>query len=464
MPSGLVSIPSAVGSSTVFTVDGTRTLAYAQSFQDYLVNALTSGTLNIAIGASSGGTVTFAAAEAGKLNEAVVASAGDQSAVIGATVYVPVGYQALFDNVNGATTVEGSTSGGQVLVAGFDAAATYIDNGGNSLVIFVDGNNHYIGSTTSTASVDTIVAGTGFDTIDTGVGRATVNSGTGHALINLHDSVSVAAGQFGDYVWLDDGQSTVNADGLRDAVIANNPGQTINGGTSSQAFDGVVLLSTNDSIGDNLVTGGAATMAVYDFSQGNSIYGGAGELQFIGGTDINASIYGGQGHIYVFGNAGDTITYGATTGQQTTNFIAGLGNETLNGSQAASDLIFWGANTSNVTGEDQTQDLITGGAGNDTFFTGEGSETLSGGGGANLFIIDATKDSVGAHITLADFGANSENLAGFAGYSQAEISSALSGAETVMGSGGVTDVVITLSDSTTVTFVGISSLNGHVLS
>jgi hypothetical protein len=458
--SGVVSIPSAVGSSTVFTVTGTRTLAYAQLLQSYLDGALNAGTLSVSLGKSStAGTITFGPPTPNLVNEAVVSSNQSGGIGIGDTAYVPDGYQAVFDNVNGASTVVGNTTGLDGIFEGSGAgAATFIDNGGNNLIVFVDGNNDYIGDTTAAAGNDTIVAGSGFDTIDTGFGKSTVNSGTGSAVINLHDTAPAAAGAYNAYVWLDDGTNTVNANGVMDAVVANSPDQVIDGGNAATDFTGIVLLA-----GGDIVNGNAATIGVFDDSSGNSIFGGTGQIDFIGGANVAASIVAGTGPVYVFGGLGDNISLASVADTGFVGFIAGTGNETLNAGYANSGVFFYGDNASDSAVSAGISTSMTGGIGNDTFVSGSGYETMVGGAGNNMFIIDATTDGVGAQIMLADFGASAGNVVGFLGFSEADIQTALAGATTVTGAAGETDTVITLSDNTTVTFVGISSLTGHTI-
>ena len=76
--SGVVSIPSSAGSSTVFTVTGTRTLAYAKAFESYLQQSLSNNTLNIVQGdtVTATGEVSFAPPVDGKVNEAVLIGGG----------------------------------------------------------------------------------------------------------------------------------------------------------------------------------------------------------------------------------------------------------------------------------------------------------------------------------------------------------------------------------------------------
>ena len=278
----------------------------------------------------------------------------------------------------------------------------------------------------------------------------------------LQDSTAGAATAFNDYVYLDDGHSTVYANGMRDAIVATAPGQTIDGGIGTGQNDVIVLVaSTSD--GNDVINGGAATVALFDNSSGNSVFGGSGALSFIGGADVSASVVGGSGGATIFGASGDSITYFSNVAATTAVIVAGFGNETLNGSGAQNSLMIYGATSDEASITSAINDSLSGGTGNDTLVSGAGYETLSGGGGDNLFVIDATNDGVGAHITIADFGATSGNLVGFANYTTAQVQAALDSATTVSGGGGEVNTVITLSDNTQVTFIGVSSLSGHTI-
>lgn len=460
--SGVVSIPSSAGSSTVFTVTGTHTLAYAQAFQAYLDQALTAGTLNIVQGDTVGTSVTFAPPIGGQLNEAVLINSDSVVSGGGLSATVPGGYQFLFDAINGPTTITGASTGSDILVEGANAAATYFDEGGNNSTVFVDGNNDYVGNTTASAGNNHIVAGAGLDTINTGYGRATVNSGTGSADINLQDSTAGALGTFNDFVFIDDGQSTVHANGMRDAIISTAAGQTIDGGIGTGQFDGVVLVSGFGD-GNDVLNAGSATVAVFDGSGGNSVFGGSGLLYFIGGADVAATITGGSGATYMFGAAGDSVTFNSSNPTATTEFITNGGSETFNGTASQANIAIFASTSSEASVTSAISDVLSGGAGNDTLVSGAGHETLSGGGGHNIFVIAATTDGVGATITINDFGSGVSDLLGFANYSQSDVENALNNATTVTGAGGETDTVIKLSDNTQVTFIGVTSLNGHTV-
>ena len=463
--SGSISIPSAVGTSTVITVSGEQALAYAQLLQSYLDDSLAAGKLNISLGIQSGPVTSFGPALPGLTNEAVVSANEAAGLGAGTTAIIPAGYQAIFDNVDGPSTVIGSGTSTDAIFAGVNAAATFLDNGGDNTIIFVNGNNLYQGDSVSSAFSNTVLGGIGFDTINTGYGHADVYAGVGGSLITTNDAITPTStdltSAFNDYVYLAGGQSTVNADGLKDAVIGITPGQVINAAISASDYTSVVLLPVAAATEADTINAFAGLTSVFDFASGNVVNTGTGLTLFIGGSDISASVFGGTGPTELFGAPGDSITWTVGSGNQSDIFVAGAGNETLNAAGSQGNLAMFGYSGTDPAANTQISQSIVGGAGNDTLASGSGYETLDGGAGSNVFLISAQTDGVGAHITLDDFGASSDNLIVFSGYSSAQIAAALDNEHAGPAIGGQTDTVFTLSDNTTVTVVGVASLAGH---
>jgi Ca2+-binding RTX toxin-like protein len=455
-----ITINGGQGSDTInfaFTVTGTNTTRYANTFSTFVNNLLADGDPLIPtsppLGASVPGGVP--AVPLYMLTPSTV-SGGTNAYVIDTAGYI-------IDSIGGAVTV-GATGNDTILVAAINAATTFNEaTGANSdKVIFVDGNNTFNGDTTTGGADsvgDTIVAGSGFDTIRTGAGFATVNSGTGDATIYLNDTA--VGGVVSDHVWLDDGHSVVYANGSNDAVIATTAGQTIDGSmnTAATSFLTVVLQPNTDltTNGNDLVTAGAGGTEVFNENSNNTINGGSGALFVINGSDVSTTVNGGGGATNVFGAAGDTITFGNVSGITTglTALIAGSGDETLNGAAATSNLAFYGSADSTGSA------LMVGGAGNDTLQAGVGNETLTGGAGDNLFVFNAAADA-GGTLTISDFGASANNILAFTGYNPADILNAInSGTEDQSG-----NFVVTLSDNTQITFTGVTSasqLDGHIV-
>jgi len=452
MPSGAETIHGG-GLNFAFTVYGTNTLRYANQFVQN-VNALLQNE-NVTIVNAIQLDHQNVPGERLPGNSTPVYELVPSTVQGGPQEFFVPGSGYVLDSIGGASTVIGFASGGDtILVAAINARATINTFGSNNQVIFVDGNNTFNGS--DTGGNETVVAGTGFDTINTGTGLTTVNSGTGDATIYLNDT---ASGAYNDKVWLDDGNSLVIANGTGDVVVATTEGQTVVGGpgeTSASVLT-VALLPNSDGTanGNDLINAGAGYTNVVDESSNNTVNGGSGGLTFISGDSITASINTGNGYSVIFGNSGASLTLATQAGDTGgSTFIAGAGNESLLGGGAtASILAFGGQDTAG-------NDSIVTGTGNDTLVAGMGNETLDGGTGNNTFLIDAT--SSGGNVVLGDFGAN---LAGdsiaFSGFNAQDVQAALDAGQEVNG-----NFIITLSDSTTVTFVGVSSesqLNGHIV-
>jgi Ca2+-binding RTX toxin-like protein len=461
-----ITIHGGSGSDTInysFVVTGTNTSRYAVGFAN-AVNTLLADGNPLTYVQSTGGDArdlgaTLVPGAAVNIYDLIPSTVNG-----GANVFniFEAGY--VIDTISGNSVVNIGDGGDTVIVAGQNSQATVSaahagEHGNNDLIVFVSGDNTYIGDTYSGAGYgDTIVAGSGQDTISTGGGSATVNSGTGDATIFLNDTTTGST--INQYVWLDDGQSVIYANGQNDAVIATASGQTVYGNTSSTsgASSELSVVLAGSSTGD-AVHAGAGGVAVYDYSAGgNTITGGTGGLVFVGGVNIADTILGGGGQTLIFGNSGENLTFanqvGVTSGL--TELVAGAGSETLNGASAASNVALF---ASTVTGAG-ANDVLTGGYGNDTLVAGGGSDTLTGGAGANTFLLDAASDA-GGNITIADFGASSTNVLEFGGYTPSEIASALASGTESNG-----NFSITLSDSTTVTFTGItgaSELTGHIV-
>ena len=101
-----------------------------------------------------------------------------------------------------------------------------------------------------------------------------------------------------------------------------------------------------------------------------------------------------------------------------------------------------------------------GGAGADQINAGSGSDTLLGGGGQNTFYFWSAFGGPSANDVIGDFSAIDNVL--LLGYGAGAADAAIANATT---SGGST--TITLSDNTTIKFVGVTSsaaLSGHISS
>jgi hypothetical protein len=450
-----ITIAGGSGSDTInfaFTVTGTNTTHYASIFADFVNNRLADGdplTKLSPLGSAN-------AIPGGDTTQPGIYDLLPSSVQGGSNSYIISNPGYIIDSIGGNATVS-SFGHDTILVAAINAATTFNEGGADDKVIFVTGNNTFNGDTGAGGGAgDTLVGGSGFDTFYTGSGATTVNSGTGDGTFYLQDTL--VGSTVNDHVWLDDGHAIVYANGANDAVVATTAGQTIDGGTSSTSYLTVVLQPNSDGTanGNDLVNAGAGATLVYAANSNDTVNGGSGGLFFVAGPGVTDTVNGGGGETAVFGASGDSITFGNTAGVSTglTELIAGSGSETLDGSSAQSGIAFYG--TADSTGSN----LLIGGAGNDTLQAGVGNETLTGGAGNNLFVFNGAVDA-GGTITISDFAGSSGNEIGFTNYDPSQIANAINNGQDENG-----NFVVTLSDNTQITFVGVttaSELNGHII-
>jgi hypothetical protein len=102
---------------------------------------------------------------------------------------------------------------------------------------------------------------------------------------------------------------------------------------------------------------------------------------------------------------------------------------------------------------------VTGGVGFDYFQTGAGTENYTAGSGTAEFSIASVTG--GASISISDFG--SFDSVNFLGLTTTQEASLLANQDTAVGSASVSggNLTVTLTDGTTVQFIGVTSLTGH---
>ena len=454
-----VTIHGGNGSDTInfaFTVTGTNTTYYASNYETLVNKILTTGTLT-PLNANAGLALGIGDAQSSPVYDikpSTVSGGGFPSYTVPTAGYV-------LDTISSANITLDNNGGDTVLVAAINSQADVVGNGGSNQIIFVTGENVFDGS--ADTGGDTAVAGSGKDTIYTSLmGSSTVYSGTGQATIVLQDTTTGVG--INDLVYLQDGSNTVFASGMYDGVIATLENQTIYGYTSDagtmQAGSTLVavLLPNSDgsASGNDLVVGaGSATVDAFDYGSGNTIEGGLGTLYFIAGDSISASVTSGAGSSYLFGASADTITLTSGAGDTAaTFFVAGAGNESLNGAASGAQMFLYGG-TDTAGG-----DTLIGGSYANVLTAGAGTDSLVGGSGAVNYFQIAESASGGANITITDFGTTGTLLLD-GGFTQADAQALYNDTVT---SGG--NLVATIGSSTNVTFTGITSgsqLQGHIV-
>jgi hypothetical protein len=482
------------------------TSAIAASVQQILgLATVPSGQIAISVSADGTG---FATAVNGDTNEAVVTSPANSD-----TYSVPSGYQALyvggsanvhlFDNTVGDAVLVGN-SGNDTIVAGAVNDSLVGGSGNNTLfggtgqIAIVAGNSDNligapsgstyaisVGGGSDTVYGDgsgTVTGGSGTDLLDVaGAGTSTSNllisngtadtvvGGAGTTSIQAHGSQALVFGGTGDLAVVTSGSNdTISASTATTATATLGGTQTLLFGASGNTV-------LDDQGSQDTVAGGAGAMTVTASAASSQlqVFGGTAPLTFVGGAGMatvaggsSDQATGGSGGLVFAAAAGSSDTVAAGSGGATlygganaaialvgsagiSDVIAATGNETLSGAASGANNTFW-AGSGN--------DVIAGGSANDALVVGSGNATLSGGAGANAF--DLINGQAGGAITITDFSA--QDQVGLFGYGSAAASTAL---QTATSSAGNT--TLTLSDNTTITFLGIgsaSALTGHVFS
>ena len=450
MAGGIVTVVGAGGTHVSVTVNGGGAFTLAQAY----ASAVNSATSLFTSSGSTGGTVTPAGGSA--VNEFVATTGGYYAFPSGYDHFVTQTTSAVTIDATAATSAQSLNTlvgtGGATYLAGNETNSTFIAGGGNN--VFINSGTGTYNIATSDGN-DTIFSGSGATSIQAGTGSNFVSLGSGSDTVTSTGIDKIFAGSGSDTVNLTASASTVYGSSGFLTVNDTGTGNSISGGTGMASIiggtDGSYTLSgtstvfggTGDTIsasGNTTVFAGAGNLLVNDT--------GSSSLFFVGSTG-SATVNAGSASALVFGVNGTNLTYSGGG-----IVVAGVGNETLNGSGSTQG--FEGF-VSNIDSNKATGVSIAGGSGADTLVAGLGTQTLSGGAGANLFVLakNGTSDTAnpsGANITISDFGSSTSNLVGLFGYGAGEVATALGTAANVAGG-----VQITLGDGSKVTFTGLTT-------
>lgn len=307
---------------------------------------------------------------------------------------LPHGYKAVVDTAHDAVIYGSGDKGESVLAS--NGNLSFFATGGSGTV--VGGGGHSLifvpGNDAGAWSINT---GNGDDTIlALGNGRDTISAGGGHNAITLGD-----------------GNDRVTSTG-DDTVVAGSGHETINAIGS----------------GKDVVYGSGGTLFFVDAGAGATVFGGTGSDTFFGGSGPDVVHGGSAGHNFLQAGDGVATLFGGGNGDrllaaggQGQALHAGAGNETLFGGAA------YGA---------------------DTFYGGSGSTQITGGSGKDVFAF--VDGQAGGKATVQGF-AHGRDLIDLEGYGKNAVKDALQSQHLV----GLNNT-ITLSDNTTVTFIGVGKL------
>ena len=394
-----------------------------------LTDAGLEGTLGVLANALDlTGTTTMSQAS-GTLAGAITGSGG---LALGTNNFVPAGGNLVLSHAS--NTYAGGTDliGGRLEIAAPGAAGTGPVNVENGTLVLDAG----VSLGTINAAIRqyaTVTTVDGNDTVFGGIGFLTVANGSGHVEV---------IGRYG-----------VGDPGANFEAPADYEGLSVTGGTGSVtvfAADAKAMLFGGTAGSNLLVAGTTLTGPTSGFSgrlsatsEGSSIGGGGnGDLLVLTGNVNNlAAAGGGNETLTGAGASGNNVFFGGTgsdliaTGAGQDLVVAGSGAATISGGSGAA-AIFVG----------KGPDIVLGGGGADYVQAGAGNATMFAGAGMDL--IGVTNGQAGGSLVVSGFRTATDRISA-QGYAAGPV---------VTTGGGNT--VLTFSDHTQVTLLGVASLPG----
>ena len=251
---------------------------------------------------------------------------------------------------------------------------------------------------------DILEGGDGNDLIDGGPGKDTIVFGDGDTRLNLspaNDGVAQDTKHGSDTIMTSTIENITTGAGS-DIIFANAADNIMDTGDGHDRLYG--------EAGDDMLIAGDGD---------DHLYGSYGKDNLAGG-DGNDRLYGGYGNDILEGGSGDDILDGGL-GKDT--LVFGNGNTIVSLSDDkdgiaqdtghGSDTIMTSSIENVTTGDgDDTiegnvlDNILNGGAGNDTLTGGYGDDTLTGGSGEDTFVLDA----VFGDDTITDFDGSSDMI------------------------------------------------------
>ncbi|HME27347.1 MAG TPA: calcium-binding protein [Acetobacteraceae bacterium] len=434
--------------SNVLSASGSSALIVSGSGSDTI---MVSGANDTVDARTDGSTVTLS----GSAGVFLGGAAGFSLLDTGSSDTVFAGTGAGFVTASGAAGVVFGSSGPLVLVTSVagSGAETLFGGSGNTSVYGGGADGTYI---LGNGALD-VFQNTG------GSGRVFAGAGTTSVF-------GTPGAPFGaDQVFGGSGDLTVATNGSNDTVYAGSGGTTAYG-------------SFGNPIGNSVIIGGSGALEAITGSSNDTIFAGSGSNTLLlgdgnnlvvgGSSDVHAqfvdfggsaTIFGGAGNTTVFGNSGSNINFLGSHGDVTMIAYGQTGaanGETLNAGFSS---------TNNWLNPYSGSDSVVGGSGNDAIIagvTGDGTTTMTGGGGNNLFYFQ--NGNVNGSDIITDLTASSGNLVALFNYDSlygggagAASKAALAGATFTAG-----NTSITLGDGTKVTFLDttVAQLSQHMFS
>lgn len=349
------------------------------------------------------------------------------------------GSMHFFTNGGSGTVISGQGNNLVNANATGDGNWTVIFDGGNNTVYANSGNFFIDDGNASTTGANSIFLGSGADTVLSWGQDSIIAAPGGSALVATFVPGALFWGNSGPSTYINFGGKDTFAGGVggSDTVFAVNTGGLYFGGGSALEF----ISNVNTA---NTVIGGSTSTVIWGNTGSNGLYFiGTGSFVAVGQNESQTVVGGSASHsAELFGLGGANVTLFSPNNNL---LIAGPGNVTLNGAgSTGNDAYFAGVGITSA-------DSIVAGSGNNTLVAGPGTNTLVGGAGANVFDVDKGFAGKGTDL-LVNWHAN--DLLVLSGYGAATSSGGLpAGAHAAVVGGSE---VLTLSDGTKITFVGVS--------
>jgi Ca2+-binding RTX toxin-like protein len=398
---------------TVLGASGTIAVPFKSSinasFAQQLANQITSAVQNNTLTAQPYNPSAAALPTGGTENELVIG--GIQStggAASGGSSYtLPSSYVAIVNNANAPVTIQAG-----------DAPVAKV-----SVLAGTGGTTFYAGASSVGGS---IFVGGGLNTIagSTGFSGALNNANGGLSGDWLIGSGNGTPGSVdGDDIYLSSGQDTV-AMGGGDTVHAG--GANVLGLVTNTDGDPTFFIGSAPSTVFGLAAAGVNILG-NDGATGGGVY-----VLGTGGDGVIAA--GGGASTLVGGGSGDTLYASTMSGAQAVMY-AGGGNETLQGGYSGGSSTLYGGSGNDVLAGGSGDDVIAAGSGTDSIYTGLGTDSV-------WFYKPVASD---VKDTITDFDPNNDTLI-LQGYTS----------HTVTSQAGA-PLTITLSDSSTITFLNLTT-------
>jgi len=483
------------GGTTSLQVDPGGTLAVGASGTQQSTLTLAGGDLQApdsAGAATVSSTVTLTSGTTSTLESAGAATLTMSGAITGSGALLIGGGTVSLTNT-GDDYTGGTTVSGAVLEVA-DAAAL----GSGPLATAADTSNTLdLGSGSfdiDSAGDDTIHAGSGAAVVQGGAGTLTFIGGSGSATVTGGAGGGVITGGSGGHnqLFAGSGNTTLTGGGAGDTLVGGSGDTMLVCATDDVAFGGTGNATLyGAAAGSDTLVGGSGTdvlvargshQQLWGGSATNTLFGNGTDDTLVGGAGNTTLVSGAGGE--AFAGTGSTALFGAAGGDDI--LVGGAGNDAL--AAEGADQQLWAGSGNDTLSGGGAGDSLSGGSGNDVIVAGAGDDVFGGSGASTVYAVTGPNTVLTGpgRMLLAEGGATDTVLFG-----SGQATASGTGHDTyefVNGSSGGTDVIddyepgrdqlalfgyasdsatwhsagattmLTLSDGTHITLMGVSSL------